>query len=75
MATVLVVDDSRTMLLIMRKLLGDLGHEVVAEAANGKEAIVAYETHSPDLVTMDITMPVMAGVTAVQQIVKRHPDA
>ena len=73
MATVLVVDDSRTMLLIMRKLLGDLGHEVVAEAANGKEAIVAYETHNPDLVTMDITMPVMDGVTAVQQIVKRHP--
>ncbi|MCH8837247.1 MAG: response regulator [Candidatus Marinimicrobia bacterium] len=75
MATVLVVDDSRTMLLIMRKLLGDFGHEVVAEAANGKEAIVAYETHNPDLVTMDINMPVMDGVTAVQQIVKRHPDA
>ncbi len=75
MATVLVVDDSRTMLLILRKLLGELGHEVVAEAANGKEAIVAYETHNPDLVTMDITMPVMDGVTAVRLIVKRHADA
>ncbi len=75
MAKVLVVDDSRTMRLIMRKLLGELGHEVVAEAANGQEAIAAYETHTPDLVTMDITMPVMDGITAVRMIVKRHPDA
>ncbi len=75
MAKVLVVDDSRTMLLIMHKLLEELGHTVVAEAANGREAIAAYETHSPDLVTMDITMPVMDGVSAVRLIVKRHPDA
>ncbi len=75
MAKVLVVDDSRTMRLIMRKLLGELGHEVVAEAANGQEAIAAYDTHKPDLVTMDITMPVMDGISAVRMIVKRHPDA
>ncbi len=75
MAKVLVVDDSRTMLLIMRKLLEELGHQVVAEAANGQEAIAAYDAHTPDLVTMDITMPVMDGISAVQQIVRRHPEA
>ncbi|MEE9465679.1 MAG: response regulator [Candidatus Neomarinimicrobiota bacterium] len=75
MANVLVVDDSRTMRLIMRKLLDELGHKVIAEAGTGEEAVKAYDTHSPDLVTMDITMPVMDGVTAVQEIVARHPDA
>jgi len=63
------------MRLIMRKLLDELGHKVIAEAGNGEEAIKAYDSHSPDLVTMDITMPVMDGVTAVQEIVARHPDA
>ncbi len=75
MANVLVVDDSRTMRLIMRKLLEELGHTVVAEAANGQEAITAFTTHTPDLVTMDITMPVLDGVSAVQEIVAQHPEA
>ncbi len=75
MLKVLIVDDS----LIIRKkitsLLEKLGHEVVFSAKNGQEAIDAYNEMKPDLVTMDITMPDMDGITAVKHIVKDNVDA
>lgn len=75
MARVLVVDDS----IVMRKnlitiLTGD-GHEVVGEASNGRQAVVQYEELKPDLVTMDISMPIMSGVEAVKKIISKYPDA
>ena len=67
---VLIVDDS----LIMRKNLSRnleiLGHHIVAEAKDGQESIDLYKLHQPDLVTMDITMPGMDGITALEKIIQ-----
>ncbi len=53
----------------------DAGYNVVAEARNGREAIMLYEEYHPDLVTMDITMPEMDGITAVKVLLAIHPNA
>lgn len=74
MAKVLVVDDSEFMRMRCRQLLSSQGYEVV-EASNGEEAVARYEQEKPDLVMMDITMPVMDGITAVREIKKRDPQA
>ena len=49
--------------------------EVVAEAANGQEAIDRYKQHKPDLVTMDIVMPMMSGIDATRAIVEQDANA
>ena len=48
---------------------------VVGEAANGEEAVGLYDQLKPDLVTMDITMPVMDGMTAARTILEKDPGA
>lgn len=70
----LVVDDAAFMRMLLKKALVAAGHEVI-EAADGEEALVAYETHRPDLVTMDITMPGPDGVSVMKTLRERHPDA
>jgi two-component system chemotaxis response regulator CheY len=72
--TILVVDDAAFMRMRLKKLLEDQGH-VVVEAANGQEAVAAYAAHRPALVLMDITMPEMDGIAAVQALVAQDPDA
>ncbi len=69
MARIMVVDDAAFMRMMLKNVLIDGGHEVVAEAANGMEAVQQYEAHRPDVVTMDITMPEMDGIQAVRAIV------
>jgi two-component system chemotaxis response regulator CheY len=51
------------------------GHEVVGEARNGKEALQLYEELRPDLVTMDLTMPEMDGLSALKELKRIDPDA
>lgn len=75
MATILIVDDSILMRRNLRLLLTEAGHKVVAEASNGMEAYKEYAKHQPDLVTMDITMPVMSGLDALKKIIATYPDA
>ena len=75
MANILIVDDSRTSRKILRNLLEEYGHTVVAEAVNGKEGYDMYVQYKPDLVTMDITMPVMSGVDALKKIKGEFEDA
>jgi len=75
MANILVVDDSKVMRINIKNLLCRLGHEVIAEAANGSEAITAFELHKPDIVTMDITMPIMDGITTSKKILDSYPEA
>ncbi|WP_028551830.1 response regulator [Paenibacillus sp. UNC451MF] len=75
MAKVMVVDDAAFMRMVLKTMLTEEGHEVVAEAANGLEAVQAYATVKPDLVTMDITMPELDGVGAVKEIHKIDPGA
>lgn len=65
---ILIVDDSLIMRKNLERNLKILGHEIVAEADNGLQGIELYKSLHPDLVTMDITMPGMDGITAVKKI-------
>ncbi|WP_353892085.1 response regulator [Proteinivorax hydrogeniformans] len=73
--TVLIVDDAAFMRMMIKDILTKNGFEVIGEAANGKEAVEKYQELSPDLVTMDITMPEMDGVQALQEIKKMDDGA
>ena len=75
MLKVLIVDDSLIIRKKINKILVKLGHEVIYSAQNGQEAIDAYKEHKPDLVTMDITMPDMDGITAVKHIMESDVES
>ncbi|MGY3189995.1 two-component system chemotaxis response regulator CheY [Lysinibacillus sp. TE18511] len=75
MPTVLVVDDTLFMRVAISNMLTEWGYEVVGKAANGKEAVAMYRELQPDLVTMDVTMPVMTGIAAVKEIIPEFPNA
>lgn len=68
MVNILVVDDAKFMRTTLTSILEKNQFSVVAEAENGEEAVQLYNAHKPDLVTMDITMPVMSGIEAIKQI-------
>lgn len=72
---ILVVDDAAFMRMMLKDILLKQGHDVVAECSNGAEAVVRFRELQPDLVTMDITMPEMDGITALREIKKTHPQA
>ena len=72
---ILVVDDSSMMRKMITKILSPPGHIVVGEAKNGQEAVDMYKEIRPDLVTMDITMKGMDGVTAAKEILSFDKDA
>jgi two-component system, chemotaxis family, chemotaxis protein CheY len=65
---VLVVDDSTTMRKIVAQQLKSEAYEVCGEASNGKEAVELYKELGPDVVTMDINMPVMDGLESLKAI-------
>lgn len=68
---ILIADDEAPARNRMRDLLGDIEHiEIVAEAKNGKEAIDLAESCKPDLMLLDIRMPVMDGIEAAQHAQK-----
>ncbi|MBR1671144.1 MAG: response regulator [Butyrivibrio sp.] len=75
MKRVLIVDDSRVARRMLKNMLETSGYEVVAEAINGKEGFELYKKLSPDVVTMDITMPELNGLEALAQIREFDPDA
>lgn len=75
MPKVLIVDDAAFMRMSIKNMLQGSEFEIVGEAENGKEAIEKYMEHKPDIVTMDITMPVMTGIDAVKEIMKLDPSA
>ena len=71
---VLVVDDSAFMRKMLREILSsDPDIEVIGVARNGKEAIEKVNLLSPDVITMDVEMPVMTGIQAVEKIMKQKP--
>ncbi|NLI66489.1 MAG: response regulator [Tissierellia bacterium] len=72
---VLIVDDAIFMRMKLKDILEKNGFQVVAEAQNGIEAIEKYKAEMPDLVTMDITMPEMDGITALKAIRQMDPKA
>ncbi|HLR41968.1 MAG TPA: response regulator [Pseudogracilibacillus sp.] len=72
---VLIVDDAAFMRMMIKDILEKNGYEVVAEAENGNVAVEKYKEFTPDLVTMDITMPEKDGVTALKEIKALDPNA
>ncbi len=72
--TVIAEDEPLTRTII-RARLENLGHFVVAEASDGVQAIEAVRVHHPDLVIMDIKMPVMDGIEATKRIMDETPCA
>ena len=75
MKRLLVVDDALFMRKLIRGVAAEAGWEVVGEAGNGEEAVALYAQHKPDLVTMDLVMPVMGGLEALRQIRELDPEA
>ena len=68
--SVLIVDDSRMSRVILKNVLEEAGYSVIAEATNGEEAVEMFRQHPVDLVTLDITMPKMDGLEALQKILE-----
>ncbi|MFP3958874.1 MAG: response regulator [Spirochaetaceae bacterium] len=72
---VLVVDDLPMMRAAVRKALSGDGFEIVAEAENGRDGVLAYARTRPDVVVLDIAMPVMDGITALEKLLTVDPAA
>ncbi len=71
---VLIADDSEFMRSLLREILED-EYAIVGEAENGVEAIELYNDHDPDLVMMDIVMPIRDGIEATDEITDTDPGA
>lgn len=72
---ILITDDALFMRVTLKNILTQNGYEVVGEATNGAEAVNLYNSLKPDLVTMDITMPEMDGISALKAIKAADPGA
>ena len=72
---VLITDDTAFMRMTLRNVLEKNGYTVIGEAEDGLQAVEKYMLDKPDLVTMDITMPNMDGITAIKKIMEKDPDA
>ncbi len=73
---IMTVDDASIIRLMIKDILVECGgYEVIAECSSGREAIEKYKELRPDLVTMDIIMPEMDGIQALEGILKFDPDA
>jgi len=73
---VLIVDDTLFMRALIKDILVQSGKfDVAGEATNGKEAVEKFEELQPDMIMMDIVMPILDGIEAVRQIIKQDPRA
>jgi len=72
---VLIVDDSMLMRRMIAEALSADGWEIAGEAGNGEEAVEQYRDLLPDVVTLDIVMPVTDGIYALEHILHEFPDA
>lgn len=72
---ILITDDALFMRVTLKNILVANGYEIAGEAANGQEAVEKYASVKPDLVLMDITMPIMDGISATKAIRTSDPSA
>ena len=73
--TILLADDHNVLRKGLRRILEEQPDlEVVAEASDGRQAVTLAHSLKPDVVVMDIAMPLMNGIEATRQILRRHPD-
>jgi|SRR5450432_3646464 two-component system chemotaxis response regulator CheY len=73
--SILLVDDEAHIRKFVRLLLRHLGVTKIFEAANGKEGLEVYEKERPDLVMLDINMPVMDGIETLRALKAMNPDS
>lgn len=73
MTTAVVVDDSHFMRTVIADMLENGGIDVLAQARDGQQAVEAVAEHEPDVVTMDVEMPRMNGIEAVEAIMAEFP--
>lgn len=72
--TVVICDDTPDIRVLLREMLGSLpGVRIVAEAGNGRDAVEMAAGHEPDLMLLDISMPVMDGIEAIPLIQAASP--
>lgn len=72
---ILIADDSMMVRRILEKFMGQMKLELVGSATNGIEAVKMFEELKPDMVSLDITMPEMDGLNAMQKILAINPAA
>ncbi|HBE76165.1 MAG TPA: two-component system response regulator [Firmicutes bacterium] len=72
---ILIVDDAMIIRMILTKILTMAGFQIAGEASTGAEGVRKYKEVRPDLVTMDITMPGMGGISALKAIREFDPQA
>lgn len=72
---IVVIDDAEFSRSFLTKILTDEGFSVVAEGVDGFEAVELFERHRPSLMTLDLVMPGMDGITALRRIMEEHPGA
>jgi two-component system chemotaxis response regulator CheY len=73
--TVLIVDDSPVMRQMLLNIFANEGFNVVAQAADGEEALTMFELHKPDLTTLDIVMPKIRGTDVLATLMEKYPDS
>lgn len=73
--TFLVVDDAIFMRTVLKKMLTEAGFKVIGEAGNGLQAIEMAGQLKPDIITLDITMPEMDGIEAIEKILQASPES
>jgi two-component system chemotaxis response regulator CheY len=74
-ANILIVDDLELVRKMIKSIIEEHGYICAGEVCNGEEAIEAYEKLKPDLIIMDITMPIMDGIYAMSKIINKHKNA
>ena len=72
---VLITDDAAFMREMRREIIAEGGYEVVAEAADGEEALERFNEHHPDVVTLDIVMPGKSGLEVLRELMALDPSA
>lgn len=72
---VVLADDEPHVRVLLKTLLASMKCEVVGEASNGEEAVKLFKKERPDLVLLDINMPVKSGIEALKDILHEFPDA
>lgn len=72
---IVIVDDSLMIRSLLKDFLEILGHQVVGEAEDGAAGLQAYQTHKPDLVTLDLSLPDTDGFALLQEIRRIDPAA
>ncbi len=70
---VVIADDDGLTLMVLRKILAGIGHEVVGEAGDGEQAVAIAKDAGPDLCIFDIRMPKLEGLEAARQVQQHHP--